>query len=112
LSFDPAQCLALWRRYYGCQYPDSNPTPRKGEPNVSHLPHELPEAFPDKIAMMQELRSSEAHFARLSDLYHSINREIHQADTNIKPVSDVYLEDMKKRRLVLLDEIAGIVNRA
>ena len=86
--------------------------PGKSEPNVSHVPHELPEAFPDKIAMMQELRSSDAHFARLSDLYHSINREIHQADTNIKPVSDVYLEDMKKRRLVLLDEIAGIVNRA
>jgi uncharacterized protein YdcH (DUF465 family) len=79
---------------------------------VSHVPHELPEAFPDKIGLMHELRSSDAHFARLSDQYHVINRQIHRAETNIEPVSDFHLEDMKKHRLALLDEIAATINHA
>jgi uncharacterized protein YdcH (DUF465 family) len=78
---------------------------------VSHVPHELPEAFPEKIGVMQELRAVDPHFSRLSDQYHALNREIHRADTNIAPVSDTHLEDMKKHRLALLDQIAGIVNR-
>ncbi|HUS52824.1 MAG TPA: DUF465 domain-containing protein [Thermohalobaculum sp.] len=79
---------------------------------MSHVPHELPEAFPDKIDVMHELRASDAHFSRLSDQYHVINREIHRAETDVEPMSDFYLEDMKKRRLALLDEIAAIINRA
>jgi uncharacterized protein YdcH (DUF465 family) len=78
---------------------------------VSHVPHELPEAFPDKIDAMHGLRASDAHFANLADQYHEINRGIHRAETNIEPVSDFHLEDLKKRRLTLLDEIAKIVNR-
>jgi len=79
---------------------------------VSHVPHELPEAFPDKISAMHDLRANDAHFVRLADRYHVINREIHRAETNIEPVSDTHLEDLKKHRLALLDEISGIVNQA
>jgi uncharacterized protein YdcH (DUF465 family) len=79
---------------------------------VSHVPHELPEAFPDQIEIMHDLRASNAHFARLAEDYHALNRDIHRAETNIEPTSDFRLEDMKKQRLALLDEIAGMVNHA
>ena len=79
---------------------------------MSHVPHELPEAFPEKIDVMHELRATDSHFTRISDQYHTLNRDIHRAETDIEPVSDAHLEDMKKHRLVLLDEISGIVNSA
>jgi uncharacterized protein YdcH (DUF465 family) len=78
---------------------------------VSQVSHELPEAFPDKINLIHKLRASDAHFARLSDQHHVLNRQIHRAETNIEPVSDFHLEDMKKHRLALLDEIAATINR-
>jgi len=77
---------------------------------VSDYPHELPEAFPEKIEVLEALRASNPHFAELADRYHALNAEIVRAETNEEPTSDFRLEDMKKRRLVLLDEIAAIVN--
>jgi len=73
---------------------------------MSHVPHELHEEFPDKTDRMRELRASDAHFARLSDDYHAVNRTIHRGETNVEPMDDFHLEDLKKKRLALLDEIA------
>jgi uncharacterized protein YdcH (DUF465 family) len=78
---------------------------------VSDMPHELPEAFPDKIEIIERLQASDADFARLAERYHALNAEIVLAESNVEPTSDLRLEDMKKRRLMMLDEIAGIVNR-
>ena len=41
---------------------------------MSHVPHELPEEFPDKVAIMHDLKFNDAHFQRLSDEYHKLNR--------------------------------------
>ena len=41
---------------------------------MSHVPHELPEEFPDKVAIMHDLKLNDAHFQRLSDEYHKLNR--------------------------------------
>lgn len=73
---------------------------------MSHTPHELHEEFPDKVQRIHDLRASDAHFARLADTYHALNREIHRGDTNVEPMDDFHLEDLKKRRLALLDEIS------
>ena len=54
---------------------------------MSHTPHELHEEFPDKIDRLRELKESDAHFAKISDEYHEINREIHRIETNIEPAS-------------------------
>lgn len=73
---------------------------------MSHVPHELHEEFPDKIEKMRELRASDAHFARLADEYHELNRTIHRGEADVEPMDDFRLEDLKKKRLALLDEIA------
>ncbi len=77
---------------------------------MSHTPHELAAEFPDKAEKIHDLRASDAHFARLSDTYHTLNREIHRGETNIEPMDDMHLEELKKQRLALLDEIAGILH--
>jgi len=73
---------------------------------MSHVPHELAEEFPEKIEEMRELRANDAHFLRISDKYHELNRTIHRGETDVEPMDDFHLEDLKKQRLALLDEIA------
>lgn len=77
---------------------------------MSHVPHELSEEFPDKIEVMHGLRESDAHFARLMDEYHTLNRTIHRVETNIEPMSDVESVRLRKERMVLKDEIARMLS--
>ena len=77
---------------------------------MSHVPHELHEVFPDHQANLHDLKVSDAHFARLHDAYHILNRDIHRAETDIEPVADFTLEEWKKRRLAMLDEITHLLN--
>lgn len=76
---------------------------------MSHTPHELAEEFPDKIEKMQELKEANAHFCKLADAYHDVNRAIHRAETNVEPMDQFAEEDLRKQRLRLKDEIAGML---
>jgi len=73
---------------------------------MSHVPHELAEEFPDKTGRIRELRASDAHFMRITDEYHELNRSIHRGETDVEPMEDFHLEELKKKRLALLDEIS------
>lgn len=77
---------------------------------MSHTPHGLAELFPEQVDQLHTLKLEEPHFARFEESYHHLNRAIHRAETDIEPVSDTVMEDMKKRRLALLDEIAERLN--
>ncbi|MCR9147786.1 MAG: DUF465 domain-containing protein [Rhodobacteraceae bacterium] len=72
---------------------------------MSHTPHELHEEFPDHAARISELKTSDAHFARLAEEYHTINRAVHRAEANIEPVETLTEADMRKTRARLKDEI-------
>ncbi|MHC5654274.1 YdcH family protein [Stappia sp. ICDLI1TA098] len=76
---------------------------------MSHVPHELHEEFPDQTEALHSLKLGNAHFARLADEYHEVNREVHRAETDVSPVSDEALEEMKKKRLALKDQIAALL---
>jgi uncharacterized protein YdcH (DUF465 family) len=76
---------------------------------MSHVPHELHEEFPQDGERIHALKMSNAHFARLADRYHDVNRAIHRAEAEVEPMSDDALEEMKKQRLHLKDEIAGML---
>ncbi len=73
---------------------------------MSHTPHELAEEFPGKADRIHELRQSDAHFRRLADQYHEVNRAIHGAETGDGPTDQVHEEDLRKKRMRLKDEIA------
>ena len=73
---------------------------------MANTPNELAEQFPEAVEKMHELKTSDAHFAKLFDDYHEVNRKIHRAETNVEPTDDFHLEDMRKQRLALLDTIA------
>ncbi len=79
---------------------------------MSHTPHELAEEFPDKVAAMSVLKQSDAHFAKLADEYHEVNRAVHRAETNVEPIEELAEVDLRKKRSALKDEIWGILAKA
>ena len=79
---------------------------------MSHTPHELHEEFPESIELMHELKTKDAHFARLADEYHEINREIHRIESEVEAASDFRMEDLRKKRMLLKDEIAELLRQA
>lgn len=77
---------------------------------MTHTPHELHEEFPEFADKIHEMKLANNHFTKLADEYHRLNRDIHRAETDIEPTSDDHLEEMKKARLKLKDEIFGILH--
>lgn len=72
---------------------------------MSHTPHELAEEFPELVEQMSELKTSDAHFAKMFDEYHELNRKVHRAETNVEPREELSEVDLRKRRGALKDEI-------
>ncbi|MDU9006313.1 YdcH family protein [Sedimentitalea todarodis] len=77
---------------------------------MSHTPHELHEEFPDKVDRMQELKQSDAHFSRLADEYHEVNRAVHRAETNVEPIEELAEVELRKQRALLKDQIWGLLS--
>ncbi len=76
---------------------------------MSHTPHELSDVFPDQADAIHKLRGGNAHFDKICDRYHELNRTIHRGETDVEPMGDLHMEDLKKQRLALLDEITGML---
>lgn len=76
---------------------------------MSHVPHELADEFPDLAAEIHHLRETDGHFHRITNEYHDVNRAIHRAETDVEPCDDFTLEDMRKKRMALKDEIYGML---
>ena len=79
---------------------------------MTHVPHGLHEEFPQAAASISRLKIGDAHFARLAETYEHVNREIHRVEAEVEPASDEALEELKKRRLKLKDEIAAMLRSA
>lgn len=72
---------------------------------MSHTPHELHEDFPEFSAKISALKQSDAHFSRLAQEYHEINRAVHRAEARIDPMDDLAFDDLRKKRMLLKDQI-------
>ena len=65
------------------------------------LVHELPE-FKDKI---HELKTSNNHFARLFDEYDELDHQVRRCETEVEVHADEYVNELKKKRLAMKDEL-------
>jgi uncharacterized protein YdcH (DUF465 family) len=79
---------------------------------MSHTPNDLRVEFPDAVDVLHQLKVHDAHFAKLAERYHDLNREIHRIESDVEPASDERAETAKKERLALLDEISAIIAKA
>lgn len=77
-----------------------------------HTPSELTEIFKRDRDIVTRLKQDDAHYARLAEEYHTVNREVHRIEAEAEAASDERTEALKKQRLALLDEITAIVTKA
>lgn len=76
---------------------------------MSHTPHELAEEFPEYAEKMHDLKTGNAHFAKLAEQYHEINRQVHRAETNVEPMERLAEDQLRKQRAALKDEIYAML---
>ena len=77
-----------------------------------HTPNELTQIFARDRELVTRLKQDDAHYARLADEYHEVNREVPRIEAETEAASDERTEELKRKRLTLLDEITAIVAKA
>lgn len=68
-------------------------------------PHDLHAEFPEYDDRIHDLKVSNAHFARLFDEYHEVNRHVQRVEQEVEHMNDFDLEELKKMRLKLKDDL-------
>lgn len=71
--------------------------------------HDLNHEFPEYREQIRALKMSDGHFSRLFDEYHDVNRHVVRVEVNAELATTVQLEDLKKRRLQLKDQLHGLL---
>jgi uncharacterized protein YdcH (DUF465 family) len=79
---------------------------------MKNTPHELHEEFPEYAEQIHALKVSDAHFAKLFEEYHEVNRAVHRAETDVEPVSDEHMVELRKQRMTLKDELFALLKAA
>lgn len=74
--------------------------------------HPLINEFPEQRDAIHALKEGNAHFQKLMDSYEEIDKEIFRMEEGIETPADETLTDLKKRRLDLKDQIAGMLREA
>ena len=67
--------------------------------------HDLYQDFPEMKDAIDVLRAGNAHFARLFASYNRLTGKVEDLEEHDMPVADFTLEDMKKQRVKLKDEL-------
>ena len=73
-------------------------------------PHDLLHEFPEYSEKIAQLRETNDVFHHLMDEYNWLDSSIRSLEESHIPVSDVHIENMKKRRLLLKDKLYAILN--
>lgn len=74
--------------------------------------HALTNEFPEFRDKIHDMKMSDEHFQKLFDEYHKLDREVYRVEYDIEPRSDTALEELKKRRLALKDELYNILKHS
>ena len=75
------------------------------------IPHELQDEFPDQAPLIERLMKTSYEFGRLAAAYDEVNRDIWRIESEDEPTTDEVLEKLKKRRLLLKDDIATLLTK-
>lgn len=74
--------------------------------------HDIGREFPEYRDRIHDLKTGNAHFARLFDEYHAVDKEIARIEQEVQPASDDAAEELKRRRVKLKDEIFAMLRAA
>ncbi|HNC51412.1 MAG TPA: DUF465 domain-containing protein [Accumulibacter sp.] len=67
--------------------------------------HDLHHEFPEYLDHIHALQSSDEQFGHLYNQYHQVTREVERLEEEDVPVDDFTIENMKKQRVWLKDQM-------
>jgi len=73
--------------------------------------HDLHNEFPEYHDAIHALKTSDAHFQRLFDRYHEVNRHVVRVEVQAEMATEPELEDLKKERLLLKDQLHDMLRK-
>lgn len=71
--------------------------------------HDLIHELPEHRETIHDLKVKNAHFARLFEEYHKVDKEMHRIEENIETPSDDYTHQRKIDRLALKDKLHAMI---
>lgn len=71
--------------------------------------HDVLHEFPELEGKIDEMRASNATFAKLMDTYDGLDAKVRQLEELGTPVADETIEDLKKQRLLLKDQLYDLL---
>ncbi len=74
--------------------------------------HPLAAEFPEFKEKIHALKMTNAHFSKLFEEYHDADKAINRAENGVEHLADAALENLKKIRITLKDQIFQILQTA
>lgn len=74
--------------------------------------HSLVNELPDHKETIHTLKMHDAHFAKIFDEYHAVDKAIHRIEQGVENTSDEYLESLKVKRLHAKDTLFGMIQKS
>ena len=68
--------------------------------------------FPEYRDLITHLKGHDVHFTRLFDKHNELDQVIKNKEAHIEPGSQAEIEQLKKEKLLLKDQIYGILRQA
>jgi len=68
--------------------------------------------FPEFRDLISKLKTEDAHFSRLFERHNDLDQQIKNMEARIEPASAVEIENLKKEKLKLKDELYVIPKAA
>ena len=73
--------------------------------------HDILHEFPHLEGKINDLHDHNPEFARLMDEHDQLDTQIRDLEEHDQPVSDFHMEDLKKKRALLKDQIYDILRK-
>jgi hypothetical protein len=74
--------------------------------------HDLIHELPEHKQRIHELKMSDENFRKMFDEYHELDHQIIRMEEGIETPSDDVLEELKKQRLFLKDQLFAMIRGA
>jgi uncharacterized protein YdcH (DUF465 family) len=73
--------------------------------------HTILNEFPEMSERIHTIKGNNVHFARLSEKYDELESGIHHMQNSGEAYTDEHMEELKKKRLKLRDELFAILQK-
>lgn len=68
--------------------------------------------FPEYRDLITQLKTTDRHFLNLFDRHNDLDQQIKNLEAHIEHATQLEIESLKKEKLVLKDELYGLLRRA